>query len=115
MSTGNHTQRHQETLALRGALLTLGEQTPPIVYGPRPSRHGPIAAQTRERIHALIWLVGLAGFLVPLILAPASRHADVLRAVALAWFLVFGLVNGLCVARDMPRWRIHWRGPDRRF
>ena len=85
-----------------------GPRTPPAkgdppVYGlrlPRRRRGG-----SRELAHAAIWLLGVAGFLGPMILARHSPHADLLRAGALAWFIVFGLINGLFVFRALPRRR----------
>jgi hypothetical protein len=77
---------------------------PLVVYGLRPSRRRTVA-QVLELAPAAIWLLGLAGFLVPMLLARSSPHANLLKAGALAWFLVFGLVNGLVAFRVLPRRR----------
>jgi hypothetical protein len=82
---------------------TASPDAPRVVYGLRspPKRAG----QTRQLIHAAIWLAGAAGFLVPLILARTSPHADLLRAFALGWFILFGVINGVFVLRTAPRRR----------
>src|ERR1700761_9419486 len=105
---------------LRGAGL---DQTGSLTRGiSMPSRHDPSAPRTpeieisivsplskrraalrRELVHAGIWLLGLAGFLIPLILARTSPHADLLRGLALGWFLLFGAINGVFVLRTRPR------------
>ena len=76
---------------------------PRVVYGLRspPKR----ADQARQLIHAAIWLAGLAGFLIPLVLARTSAHATLLRAFALGWFILFGVINGVFVMRAFPRRR----------
>ena len=61
------------------------------------------AALRRDLIHAGIWLLGAAGFLVPLVLSRTSPRADLLRAFALGWFILFGVINGLFVLRARPR------------
>lgn len=76
---------------------------PMVVYGLRSS--GRRAAQARQLSQAAIWLLGAAGFLIPLILARTSAHADLLRAFALGWFILFGVINGVFVARTVPRRR----------
>ena len=90
------------------------DRAPPVVYAVRPSRRRHALAALREPALAAVWLLGLAGFLVPMILAPRSAHADLLRAGALAWFLLFGLINGLVAFRALPRRRFRRdRGPGR--
>lgn len=77
------------------------EAGPLIVYlRPSPRRAW---AQRRELAHAAIWLLGVAGFLLPMVAARTSPHADLLRAGALIWFIVFGAINGLFVCRALPR------------
>jgi hypothetical protein len=88
---------------------------PSVVYGLRPSRRQRALTQRRELAHAAIWLLGIAGFLGPMVLARTSAHADLLRAVALVWFIVFGVINGLFVLRALPRRRFgRGRTLDRR-
>jgi peptidoglycan/LPS O-acetylase OafA/YrhL len=79
---------------------------PPVVYALRPSRRRQALTPPRELILAAIWLLGLAGFLVPMLLARTGPHADLLRAGTMTWFLVFGLINGLVAFRAFPRRRI---------
>jgi hypothetical protein len=79
---------------------------PLVVYGIRPSRRRAVA-QALELAPAAIWLLGLAGFLGPMLIARHSPHADLLKAGALAWFLVFGLINSLFAFRVLPRRRFH--------
>jgi hypothetical protein len=74
---------------------------PMVVYGLRSGRRR--AVQARQLAQAAIWLLGMAGFLGPMVLARTSPHADLLRALALGWFILFGLINGLFVARAAPR------------
>ena len=81
---------------------------PAVVHVLRPRARR--AAQTRQLIHASIWLLGVAGFLIPLVLARTSPHADLLRAVALGWFILFGVINGLFVFRAFPRRRFRRNG-----
>ena len=81
-----------------------------VVYGLKPSRRRALA-QGRALVHAAIWLLGLAGFLGPMMLARNSPHADLLRAAGLAWFIVFGFLNGLFVVRALPRRRTVRRQP----
>jgi hypothetical protein len=78
---------------------------PPVVYAVRPLRRRHALTPPRELVLAAVWLLGLAGFLGPMLLAKNSPHADILRAGALAWFLIFGLVNGLFAFRVLPRRR----------
>jgi len=77
---------------------------PLVVYGlRRRARH---AAQNRQLVQAGIWLLGVAGFLAPMIMARTSAHADLLRAGALGWFILFGIINGVFVFRAFPRRRL---------
>ena len=81
------------------------DDAPPVVYAVRPSRRRRSLMPSRELVLAAVWLLGLAGFLGPMLLARTSPHADLLRAGALAWFMVFGLINGLFAFRALPRRR----------
>ncbi len=82
------------------------DEAPPVVYTVRPSRRRRALVQPRELMLAAAWLLGLAGFLGPMLVARSNPpHADLLRAVALAWFLVFGLINGAVAFRALPRRR----------
>jgi len=83
------------------------DDAPPVVYTVRPSRRRRGLAPPRELVLAAVWLLGLAGFLGPMLLARTSPHADLLRAAGLAWFIVFGLINGLFAFRALPRRRFH--------
>jgi hypothetical protein len=76
---------------------------PPVVYALPPSRRRRALAAQSELALAAVWLLGLAGFLGPMLLAQNSPHADLLRAGALAWFILFGLINGLFAFRVLPR------------
>jgi hypothetical protein len=78
---------------------------PSVVYAVRPLRRRRALTPPPEMVLAAVWLLGLAGFLGPMLLARNSAHADLLRAGALAWFLVFGLLNGLSAFRLVPRRR----------
>ena len=65
-----------------------------------PRRPGPHPVRwTGAALRALVWSIGVAGFLVPLILARSSPHAGLLRAFALAWFVALGVVNAVIVLR----------------
>jgi hypothetical protein len=77
---------------------------PPVVYAVRPSRRRTLAPP-RELVLAAVWLLGVAGFLGPMLMAPTSPHADLLRTGALTWFIVFGLINGLFAFHVVPRRR----------
>lgn len=106
-------RRRQEAAALRRGLQSLAQDPPPATQIP-PSRRRRAWAQLHPFLPAMVWLLGLAGFLIPLMLSPSSRHPNALRAGALIWFVIFGFLNGLSVVRDAPRPRILWRGPNRR-
>jgi hypothetical protein len=80
------------------------DRPPLVVYGLKPPRRRSLV-QGRALAHAAIWLLGMAGFLGPMILARHSPHADLLRAAGLAWFIAFGFINGLFVLRALPRRR----------
>jgi hypothetical protein len=79
---------------------------PLVVYGLRPSRRRALE-RALELVPAAVWLLGLAGFLVPMLMARNGPHADLLKSAALAWFIVFGLINGLFAFRVLPRRRFH--------
>ncbi len=53
-----------------------------------------------EPVLTLVWLLGALGFFGPLILARHSAHADVLRAIALGWFIGFGVLNAYLILRQ---------------
>ena len=59
--------------------------------------------RSRQLAHAAIWLAGVAGFIGPLLMARTSPHADLLRAVAMTWFIVFGVLNAVFVVLAFPR------------
>ncbi len=71
-----------------------------IVNSVAPHRSaGQPARLVRTLFQALVWAIGVASFLVPLILARTSPHADLLRAFALAWFVALGVLNAVIVLR----------------
>jgi hypothetical protein len=89
------------------------DDAPPVVYAVRPSRRRRGFMPSRELVLAAVWLLGLAGFLGPMLVARTSPHADLLRAAALAWFILFGLLNGLFAFRALPRRRFRRDDPGR--
>lgn len=112
MDTSSDIRRRRESAALRQRLRLVAEDTPSVVYGLRPHRRRAWTPMG-SLLPALIWLLGMAGFLIPLMMSRTSRHPDVLRAGALIWFLIFGVLNAICVVRGSPRRRSFRRDPDR--
>jgi hypothetical protein len=78
------------------------EKSASIVSYPAEGRWA-FRAGSGQALRAAVWILGVAGFLGPLVLARNSAHADLLRAIALGWFIAFGVVNAVLVLRSYGR------------
>ncbi|MGZ3345731.1 MAG: hypothetical protein ACXU82_13925 [Caulobacteraceae bacterium] len=99
----------------RRRILTRSTEYPLEVYGVRRSRRRELSARTRQLIHAMIWLAGAGGFLIPLLMARTSPHADLLWTIALVWLIAFGVLNAVFVVRAFRHAPDRPRGQDSPF